>query len=475
VVAVVVAIGAATRQLDLLVLTESTKSLGYRLEYWRATMSLLGDQGTWWSGVGPGNFGRAYLEHKLPQSSESISDPHNLILDVWASSGLGAVLALLAALILGFRDLLGAASPPESLPVESGRRDARGTAGWLLAFGWGGWVLVWLGGWVLNGLGATGPASPLSSIDPFSNPLRWLVLGGAWGLTLLLGGPLWGHRPVPPWGLAGASLAVAVNLLAAGGIAFPSVALALWVPMALGLNLREDRPCGRPRLVGGLGTAFVLAALLSAMAGWFWGAVLAPTLASESRLEQARAALRRRPPDLVAARRLYHEAAEMDRYDPEPWIELALFDLSLIDTRGEVPSEKEVMHIANHLASALEPPRNPASHSVLLQREQVLTALLDRLQGMPLGTTIAQLRDQRLETLRRAARLDPSNSRLRARLAVRLAEAGQLEEAARQGREALRLDDRMPHQEAKLPERDKLETEVQRWAETARARSETGR
>ena len=38
-----------------------------------------------------------------------------------------------------------------------------------------------------------------------------------------------------------------VNLLAAGGLTMPPVALALWTPIALGQNLRDDRRCGQLR------------------------------------------------------------------------------------------------------------------------------------------------------------------------------------------------------------------------------------
>ncbi len=47
----------------------------------------------WW-GVGPGNFGGPYLKYKLPESSEEILDPHNLFLEVWATAGFWALLAL---------------------------------------------------------------------------------------------------------------------------------------------------------------------------------------------------------------------------------------------------------------------------------------------------------------------------------------------------------------------------------------------
>ena len=71
-----VAIGVATRQLDPQVISESTKSLRYRWEYWQGTWGVIRrEPGVWWRGLGPGNFRAPYLRHRLPQSSEAVTDP----------------------------------------------------------------------------------------------------------------------------------------------------------------------------------------------------------------------------------------------------------------------------------------------------------------------------------------------------------------------------------------------------------------
>ena len=59
-----------------------------------------------------------YLRHKLPQASEEIRDPHNMVIEVWAESGVFAMLALLAALGIGLREILGPARG--TVEVESG-------------------------------------------------------------------------------------------------------------------------------------------------------------------------------------------------------------------------------------------------------------------------------------------------------------------------------------------------------------------
>src|SRR5205085_6033684 len=85
---------------------ESTKSLRYRFEYWSSTWEmLLETPRNWLMGVGPGNFRQNYLPFKLPQSSEEIADPHNLVLDVWANGGLMAVGGLAGVCFAGIRSL----------------------------------------------------------------------------------------------------------------------------------------------------------------------------------------------------------------------------------------------------------------------------------------------------------------------------------------------------------------------------------
>ena len=51
-----------------------------------------------WLGCGPGNFQEAYTLYKLPEASEEIADPHNFLLEVWATAGTPAAVGLLAVL-----------------------------------------------------------------------------------------------------------------------------------------------------------------------------------------------------------------------------------------------------------------------------------------------------------------------------------------------------------------------------------------
>ena len=84
--------------LDRQVLTESTKSLQYRLQYWVATWPMVQDH--FWLGVGPGQFRWQYLFYKLPEASEEIADPHNLFFDVAANGGMVAFAGLISLILI---------------------------------------------------------------------------------------------------------------------------------------------------------------------------------------------------------------------------------------------------------------------------------------------------------------------------------------------------------------------------------------
>src|SRR5262249_9011447 len=113
----------AMKGLDAAVLTEATKSLGYRLQYWRSTLAMIARHPL--LGVGPGNFQDYYTQFKLPEASEEIRDPHNFLLEVWATAGTLALTALCAALAL-FAWRTGS-TPPRSWGGETGAAPEQST------------------------------------------------------------------------------------------------------------------------------------------------------------------------------------------------------------------------------------------------------------------------------------------------------------------------------------------------------------
>ena len=96
-VAVLLTMGIAVGGLDRQVFSEASKSLGYRAQYWQSTMRMIAECPL--TGCGPGNFQYEYTRFKLPEASEEVADPHNFLLEVWATAGTPAMLALLAVLM----------------------------------------------------------------------------------------------------------------------------------------------------------------------------------------------------------------------------------------------------------------------------------------------------------------------------------------------------------------------------------------
>jgi O-antigen ligase/tetratricopeptide (TPR) repeat protein len=458
--------GVATKQLDIQVITESPKSLRYRWEYWVGAWGVITDapspyastgpeamlvgpeqeavpdkrSGTFWSGVGPANFAMPYLRHKLPQASEEIQDPHNMVLEVWAEAGVFAMLSLLLAIGIGLREILGAARGAVDDGLEAVAKPAKGPragAGWLIGLAGLGWLAVW----------ARGRLNPVTNGDLLD---RWLI---------------------PAAGLGVAVLALSVNLLASGGIGIPSVAMSLWVLLALGLNLREDRPCGRLREVGGLGPTVVLACVWAGLAGTFYGAVM-PFWESESIRASADAALAAKPPAYEAAREAYQKAIEADHFNVRPWVSLAELEYLYWKSPEKVKrKEPQFMKPLIALDGALDSKwRNPANLGLRRRQAEVARAILREMPAdakpnelLPLMTTI-------VKATRWKVRIYPTSATLRAELAQASAEIGMYTDAAREAKQALLLDGLTPHPDKHLlkPTRAYLEAQIPIWEARAK-------
>ena len=451
VIALIVVVAVRTGHLDRLVITETPKSLRYRLEYWTgAWRVIIEEPGAFWRGVGPGNFAAPYLLHKAPQASEEIRDPHNLVLEVWATAGFWAALTLISALVMALRDLLGPSRPFAGSTDESGEGSAssptsgedegREWSSWIVAAAGLSWPLVVLMGW----------------LDPFLDRTqadllaRWLILGASWGLSIFLFMSIYRRRPIAAEALGIAVLAMVMNLLAAGGIGIPSVALGLWVAIAIGLDLRDDRPCGRVRIAGGRGPAFGLAMLWAALLGSFWGAIN-PWWQAESAIEDAEIALIRRPePSFEVARDSYLRAARLDPIALTPWLALADLERRYWYARGAKADDP----LWETIATTLEKARKRAPRSIAVPSRMAAIAeevLSGHGANLPLNRVL-ELQAQVVAADRIASRLYPSSAFRHARLAESSARLGDREAMKEEAREALRLDALNPHVEKELPE-----------------------
>ena len=450
--------GLATGRLDREVLTQSGLSMRYRLEYWRGAWGVITEgaptfssalrSGAFWGGVGPGNFGPRYLLYKLPEASEEIQDPHNMPLEVWATAGVWALLALSTALGLGLWLLL------RSDPDEDAEGDRAERATWLVIASAMGWVVVLL----------------LGKLNLFQDELlaRWLILGLGWGLSAFFLGPLWRRGAPPAFAFGAAFAAVAVNLLAAGGIGIPTVALGFWGLLALGLNHRQSAPCGRPRTVKGWSPGFAAASVWAAVVGLFLGATI-PFWRSEAAIAEAEAAMNRLPPDFARAESAYQRAERLDRFNPRPWLGHAYLQYAVWESRGAKPDDLRWRTIPALLLKAVSPPRGTDSWSLHFERANIIRELLRRVGPSLTPLEAIQLRSGIVEATRTASRLYPTNATLRAALAEASAEVSMFQDAAKEAREALRLDALTPHLDKKLNDltRDRLEAKLPEWTEKA--------
>jgi hypothetical protein len=253
----------------------------YRLDYWKTTAAIIGAHP--WLGVGPGNFGNAYTKHMPPEALETVKDPHNFVLEIWATAGPLAMLAVVAALAAVFVRVARAPTPADD---EDKSPTGMAPVRWELYLAG---VLGLLLGFLLED--RVEPDPSLSTADQvlvmaFQPMLRSVV----WFVALAaLERIAWPRRTVALALLAGLA-ALLVNLLVSGGIGFPSVAGPLWAAAALALACTDGpAPEAGPRQR--LATVALFPALAAAL--WLYGFyVFAPVSAAGGlrREAQARAA-----------------------------------------------------------------------------------------------------------------------------------------------------------------------------------------
>lgn len=454
--ALAVATGAATGQLDRLIVTESFKSLSYRLDYWRGAWGILtGEEGVFWTGLGPNNFAPAYPRWMTETASEEIADPHNFVLEAWCTAGLFGMVATLAGLGWGLRHLLG---PGQG--IEEGRDDPEPLETVHAAAPRSGWWLVVAAafGWVLA-----------LAINPTVEERRLVVLLAGFGGAVLLGRGLAMGNTVGSAALGLGVLAVAVNLLAAGGLGFPSVALPWAVWLAVGQNLRQDRRCGRLRVAGRLPAVTGLL-IWAAVVGIYVGTI-GSFLRSEALLEAAERLASRasRPEEFDRPLELALEAAEADRLSARPWTTLAQLTYARWIASGAQEDRNVWVKALTYYDMALEPPRDPRAGSILREQARMGKLFLERLGESISPNDRLVLLGRIAKATRLASRLAPTRAGLRAELAGLNADLSLYDQAVAEAEEALRLDAATPHADRKLDDarRRFLQDALPRWREAA--------
>src|SRR5262249_51696480 len=120
-------------------------------------------------GCGPGNFQEAYTAFKLPEASETPADPHNFLLEMWATAGTPAVVLLLG-LIVAFAADVAAMQQSDHPQREAAEEQHVAEPKWLLCGG----ALV---GLLVSAPVASALGYPLDSVSPnlHSLPEAWLL------------------------------------------------------------------------------------------------------------------------------------------------------------------------------------------------------------------------------------------------------------------------------------------------------------
>lgn len=206
---VAVLVGVISGRLDWKVVTGSTQSLAFRVEYWKASGSLAADSPI--VGVGPGNFQDRYTRYKPPQGSETIADPHNWILQVLTSFGMLGLLAMVGFLVLAFRR------------KHAGHQASNEVGSGTILCG------------AIIGIALVHAISFVSDIAINAATLDRVTMIGLIVLVLMyMTGVKWLNVGEMPRGAVRLScIGLLINLVFAGGISIPGVACSLWVLLAL--------------------------------------------------------------------------------------------------------------------------------------------------------------------------------------------------------------------------------------------------
>jgi tetratricopeptide (TPR) repeat protein len=220
-VGVLFGIAAVGKGFDAEVVSEAPKSLAYRFQYWNGAVRTVAASPIF--GTGPGNFRQHYLGYKVRESSEEIADPHNWLLDLWASGGILAVAAFLACLVLAVvpvhrRRLTGETSDAGPERLAPWTSDLPGPAlGFLLAL--------------------IAPVAGANGNFDFSQ----LALFAIWIVVFAVLRRGLGTARLAPIAVGAAALGLMIHLSGAGGIEMPGMMQLLLVLAALAFAT-VDRP-----------------------------------------------------------------------------------------------------------------------------------------------------------------------------------------------------------------------------------------
>jgi len=423
---------------DREVLAEAPKSLGYRWLYWQGTGRLIAERPL--LGVGLGQFRPAYLRVKLPEASEEIADPHNVLLEAWVNGGLLAVVGLLLCGLSVFRRVG---------RVFESHHD--GGATW-----WDSKTRPTLressndrGGWGVIGGGALAHVAILVA-GPWDDSVFALGVGWACGVAAWTGLVA---TPLCVVGSRAALLTLGVHLLGAGGGGMPAVLL--WGLILLAMSVAEREPT-MPCNSGDQGLRRAASVIPTVAAGLVIVLIWRPDAACQELIADGDRAIGHR--GLRTADGLYVAAADRDPWNPVPRVRSG--ELRRQSARG---LQSETLDINEMIASAI------LSYETAIQsdpnngdwRSAIGRCWFDRFQSSEESDHATNA----AHWFQLASTMYPTNSAWAADWAEAAQAAGQADDARRAAEIALTQDDinrRLGHVERWLPEARRKQLEAWR-------------
>jgi O-antigen ligase len=410
------------------------RSLAFRFEYWRATLAMIADDPL--LGCGPGQFQDTYTAYKLIGAAEEIQDPHNWLFEIWATAGAPAAILLVAAIgAVAVRTVRTQhATQATNRVVSSSAPDAAlfgGMGGVVL-----GTALAWLTGYPIARMHLVMLVTAIVAV--------WFLLSR------------WMHEGRLPSRLPLiAAIALLANLLAAGGIGFPSVADSLWLFLAMQLNALGAPADGTRRMPA------------TKSFRWLAGLTLAAVLATALRLEYvpvmgSRLQLATADAARAAGQAGSYRDALQAALAADPWSAMAATRLvaqRFADYQA-LPTATQIRALAEADARARE--LAPRRSGVWAQSAGFAAAIFRDTQNV-------EDRKAAERYYARALALYPTDAALQAEVAKFWQSLGQSPQARQAATEALRIDDAMRaagHRDRVLD--DALRQELESLAESSR-------
>ncbi|HWE38016.1 MAG TPA: hypothetical protein VG406_15705, partial [Isosphaeraceae bacterium] len=239
-----------------------------------------------------------------------------------------------------------------------------------------------------------------------------------------------------------------------------------WVLLALGLNLRDELSAGTLRERRGIGRTAVVALVWAGVMGAFWGAIV-PFWKSEILTDRGEALMVRRPPQYELARETFLAAAEADRANMRPRLDLAELEFAFWKSPGGMAQPTNWQRVFLALDDAIKRPwRDPNSLHVRRLQAQYARLILQTLrESAPIIEPIV-IKGKIVAATRHAAQLNPTSAAARAQLAMASADFGMYGDAVSEAETALKLSDITPHLDKKLPAElaKELKARLPEWA-----------